>query len=261
MKTPRVTAIASGKGGTGKTLLAVNLAQALAREGERVLLCDADLGLSNSGVHLGLGYCGDLPALLCGTRPLSQCTVRVEHAHKHGFDLLAAPAGSGALADVDELAVRHLMSELRFASAYDRVLLDLGAGVDPIVQAFALAADELLILLTPDPASLTDAYALAKLVARRGARAPALVVNMASGDAGARRTADALIAAARNFLKISPEYLGFIPRDEHVGSAVRRQLSLCAGDPECAAARAIFALGEKLHSRLQPSGKLAASIR
>jgi flagellar biosynthesis protein FlhG len=261
MKTPRLTAIASGKGGTGKTFLAINLAHALAREGERVLLCDADLGLSNTGVHLGLSEAGDLPALLSGKKALSHCVTRITTGRRGLFDLLAAPAGSGSLADADEPTLRFLASELRFASGYDRVLLDLGAGVDTIVQSLALAADELVLLLTPDPASLTDAYALAKLVARRGARTPSLVVNMTSSDSEGRRTADALIAAARNFLKISPEYLGCIPRDPQVCEAVRHQAALIAAQSCAPAARAISLLGEKLHSRLQPIAKLAASIR
>ena len=165
-------AIGSGKGGTGKTLVAVSLAHALAQEGEKVLLCDADLGLSNTCVHLGLDHGGDLAGVIAGRCALADAVVPVFGGIKQrgGFDVLAAPAGSGALADIDEAQAHRLIETLRAAKHYDRIVLDLGAGVDAITMHFAAAADSALLVMTPDPASLADAYAFAKLLeeARRG---------------------------------------------------------------------------------------------
>src|SRR5262249_22613308 len=155
------------KGGTGKTLISVSLAHALAHKGERILLCDADLGLSNAGVHLGASNTGDLPGLLANRKSLGDTVARVNSGSRVSFDLLAAPAGSGALANAGEAAVQKLVATLHSAQAYDRVLIDLGAGVDSTVMTFAGHADETLLVMTPDPASLTDAYAFAKLLLRR----------------------------------------------------------------------------------------------
>ncbi len=143
-------AIGSGKGGTGKTLVAVSLAHALAQEGEKVLLCDADLGLSNTCVHLGLDHGGDLAGVIAGRCALADAVVPVFGGIKQrgGFDVLAAPAGSGALADIDEAQAHRLIETLRAAKHYDRIVLDLGAGVDAITMHFAAAADSALLVMT-----------------------------------------------------------------------------------------------------------------
>lgn len=246
--TTHITAIGSGKGGTGKTLIAVSLAHALAHQGERVLLCDADLGLSNTGVHLGMQETGDLAGLLAGTKELKAAVARVQSGPRHGFDLLAAPPGSGAFANASEASVQKLVSILAAAKQYDRVLIDLGAGVDTAVMTFAAHADETLLVMTPDPASLTDAYAFAKLLLRRTtSRAPQILVNQALNATEGRRTADALIASARSFLKTAPEYLGFVPFDSRVADAVRRQSPLLTLFPQTPAAQAIDGIALKLH--------------
>jgi flagellar biosynthesis protein FlhG len=239
MTGPRLTAIGSGKGGTGKTLFTLALARTLADRGERVLVCDADLGLSNTAVQLGLGRGGDLPGLLAGRTRFRDAVVHVAK----GFDLLAAPAGSGALADADASTAAHLASILQHICGYDRVLIDLGAGVGGTVMTLAAQADDVLVLMTPDPASLTDAYAFVKLALQRtGGRAPALVVNMAAHAAEAARAAEALARSARSFLKVEPAYLGFVPHDPRIAHAVRRQAALHTLHPQPASLSAIAAL-------------------
>jgi flagellar biosynthesis protein FlhG len=251
--TTHITAIGSGKGGTGKTLISVSLAHALAHQGERVLLCDADLGLANAGVHLGLSETGDLPALLTGTKSLKQAVVRVSSGPHVSFDLLAAPCGSGALANASEAQIQKLIAALESAQGYDRVLVDLGAGVDDSVMTFAARADETLLVLTPDPASLTDAYAFAKLLLRRTTtRMPQALVNMALNATEGRRVADALIGSANAFLKMAPDYLGFIPFDTRVPEAVRRQSPLLSLFPQCPASSAIEGIARKLHGAGAP---------
>ena len=240
----RLTAIGSGKGGTGKTFVALALAQAFAELGERVLVCDADLGLANAAVQLGLSSGGDLIALLAGKIALKDAVVRVK---RPGFDLLAAPAGSGALAEADGDTAERLGALLKRAIAYDRILIDLGAGVSDAVMVLAAQADDTLVVTTQDPAALTDAYAFVKLMLRRtGGRPPALVVNQASNAGEAKRTAEALIRSARSFLKTAPVYLGFIPADDRVSQATRRQTALAALFPQSPALLAIAALAQAL---------------
>jgi flagellar biosynthesis protein FlhG len=248
---PRITAIGSGKGGTGKTLIAVSLAHALAHQNERVLLCDADLGLSNAGVQLGVREGGDLAGLLAGKTPLKNAVVNVSCGPRHGFDLLAAPSGSGTFANAGEAAAMALIAAIEGARHYDRVLIDLGAGVDAAVMSFAARADDTLLVLTPDPASLTDAYAFTKLMLRRtGARAPQVLVNMALNGTEGRRIADTLLSASQSFLRVVPDYIGFIPYDARVPDAVRRQSPLLSAYPQTPAALAIDALARKLHSAI-----------
>jgi flagellar biosynthesis protein FlhG len=257
---PRLTAIGSGKGGTGKTLISLALAQALARQGERVLLCDADLGLSNTAVHLGLADGGDLAGVLAGRRPIEGAIVEVNGGAKtSGFDLLSAPAGSGALANTDEKTALRLIGLLRAERAYDRVVLDLGAGVDAVAMSMAAAADETIAVLTADPAALTDAYAFTKLLVRMTrSRQPEFIVNMAPSEAEARRTADAFTMTCRAFLKFEPRLLGIVPRDQTAAEAVRRQLPL---HTNAAAARAIADIAGTLHVRVTPQKFAANDVR
>jgi flagellar biosynthesis protein FlhG len=254
MTSPHFLAVGSGKGGTGKTLVAVSLAHALAHEGERVLLCDADLGLSNTTVHLGLDSGGDLAGVMAGRRALADAVAPAFGGSRQrgGFDVLAAPAGSGALADIGEEQAARLIETLRGATDYDRVVLDLGAGVDATTMHFAAASDNVLLVMTPDPASLADAYAFAKLLKRRGARLPFVVVNMAANDAEARRTSGALGTTCQAFLGAVPEYLGGVPRDPHVSQAVRRQSQLLTLSPQAAAAVAIGTVARRLHNKITP---------
>lgn len=252
---PHLTAIGSGKGGTGKTLLATSLAHALAQEGERVLLCDADLGLSNASVHLGLDDCGDLPGLLSNDCTLDDAIAPVLGGAdiRGGFDIIAAPSGCGSLANTGEVSAQNLLSKLKAARQYDRVLLDLGAGVDAAVMRFAASSDDTILVLTPDPAALTDAYAFAKLLQRLTKnRVPQILVNMAASETEARRTADALAATCKAFLKSTPDYLGAIPRDPNVLDAVRKQAALLTLYPQSDSARAVTAIARKLHGRLRP---------
>jgi flagellar biosynthesis protein FlhG len=252
---PHFTAIGSGKGGAGKTMIAASLAHALAHEGERVLLCDADFGLSNTTVHLGLKSGGDLPGVLAGRKEVSQAVAQVLGGLKTrgGFDILAAPSGSGALSDLGETSAAQLIDTLRMTRSYDRVVLDLGAGVDSTTMHLAQSADETLLVLTPDPSSLTDAYAFAKLLLRAGAEAPRLIVNMAANEAEAHRTADALAETCRAFLKSSPAFLGYIPRDNHVQEAIRQQTHLLTLHPQAPASKAIAAIAARLREKLSPN--------
>ena len=230
-----ILAIASGKGGVGKTWFAITAAHALAREGRRVLLFDADLGLANIDIQLGLMPDRDLGHVIAGRLNVKQAAARFEPG---GFDVLAGQSGSGALATLDPGDLERLLAGLRTASAdYDAVLLDLGAGLDRTVRRLASFADVLAVIATEEPTSLTDAYAVLKLHAsdRPGGTAR-VVVNQATNNATGQRTYASLERACTTFLGRAPPLAGIVRRDDKVRDAIRRQALLLTRHPTSAAA-------------------------
>ncbi len=229
----RTVAVASGKGGVGKTWFAITLSHALARRGRRVLLFDADLGLANVDIQLGLAPRHDLAAVASGRVTLLQAIER----QPGGFDVLAGSSGSGTLSALDASGVERLLMALGAAAAgYDHVLLDLGAGLDRAVRRMSAWADTLLVVATEEPASLTDAYAALKLhAADRPGGDARLVVNQATSPAAAARTAATLERACSAFLGRAPALAGAVRRDPHVGDALRRQAPLLTRHPNCPA--------------------------
>ena len=240
----RLLAVASGKGGVGKTVLAIGLAQALARAGQRVLLVDADLGLANVDVQLGLDPRHDVADVLAGR--LSVAAAATPHAA--GFAILPGRSGSGALAGLDGAALGRLEAALAEAMAgFDVVLLDLGAGLDAAVRRLAAAADLLLVVATEEPTSLTDAYAVLKLHRRdRPGGAARVVVNQATDRTAGERTWRTLDQACLRFLGAGVPLAGVVRRDARVAESIRRQTPLLTRHPGCAAAEDIAALAKSM---------------
>lgn len=233
--TSRFIAVASGKGGVGKTWFSVNLAHALARQGRRVLLVDADFGLANVDIQLGLIPRHDLGDVLSGAVPLPAA---VQPVAQGGFDVLPGRSGSGLLAGLDSPALDRILDLLAtHGLAYDQVIIDLGAGLEPAVRRLAGWAETLLVIATDEPTSVTDAYATLKLHrADRPNGDARLVVNQAASPAAAQRTAGAINRACAAFLGQNTPVLGAVRRDPRVPDAIRHQALLATRHPNSPAA-------------------------
>jgi len=233
-----LTAIASGKGGVGKTWFSITLAHAWAKLGRNVLLFDGDLGLANIDIQLGLPPGPGLGAVLAGKTRLGQAAI----AHpEFGFSVLAGQSGSGALSSLPLPQVAGLISTLR-TLPYDDIILDLGAGLDHANRHLAAQAARLLVLVTDEPTALTDAYAVIKVHAAdaptgvQGGTDVQIAVNQAANAAAGQRTYAKLARACSHFLNCTPPLAGIIRRDDKVRDAIRHQTPLLTRHPASHAA-------------------------
>lgn len=221
LRGPRVIAVTSGKGGVGKTNVTANLALALARRGRRVLVLDADLGLGNVDVLLGLVPRATLADVLRGDRRLADILVE----GPGGIRILPACSGLQeltALREDQRLALRDELDEA--AGEADVLLIDTGAGISANVLFFAGLAGDILVVASPEPTAMADAYALMKVLSRREVgRRFRLLVNLAASPREGLEVHRRLGLVADRFLDIAIEYLGAVPADDHVRLAVARQ--------------------------------------
>jgi flagellar biosynthesis protein FlhG len=240
----RVIAVTSGKGGVGKTNVVANLAVELARAGKRVLVLDADLGLGNIDVLLGLVPRYTLEHVLCGSHRLSDIIL----PGPAGIQVLPAGSGLPQLTSLTDSQQLILQSELELtADTVEVLLIDTGAGVSPNVTYFASAAQEMIVVISPEPTALTDAYALMKVLYRQHReRRFKVLVNLVKGQREASQTFRKLDRAAERFLNIRLEYLGFIPLDDYLPMAVIEQKAVTELFPCSSASRAFAQLAKKV---------------
>ncbi|HKT17903.1 MAG TPA: MinD/ParA family protein [Stellaceae bacterium] len=249
-----IIAIASGKGGVGKTWFSITLAHALAQAGRRTLLFDGDLGLANVDVQLGITSDGELAHVVSGEARLDDVVTQYDGgAGRNGFDIIAGRSGSYSLANLPPAKLVALRGELqRFSRNYDWVVLDLGAGIERTVRHMAAQSRACLVLTTDEPTAITDAYAYIKLTAlERLADGIRIVVNMASGQEEGERSYATLLRACREFLKIEPPLAGIVRRDEQVKESIRRQASLLQRNPNADAARDVEAIARRIDRELR----------
>ena len=231
---PRIIAITGGKGGVGKTSVALNLALTLAREGQKVLLLDGDTDLANISIMLG-----QYPERTLADFIEQRCTLAdTLMAAPYGLDIIPGASGVQQCMDMaagDSFELLRGLADLE--RGYDYILIDTAAGLQPVVLHMIAAAAMACVVVTPEPTSLTDAFSLIKVLQRRGyRRIPSVLVNMAQGASQARSVYQRFAAAVQRHLNIQPHYLGAIWRDETLRQAVLNQRPVALmpeSDPSC----------------------------
>jgi len=240
----RVVAVTSGKGGVGKTNVTANLAVALAHLGRRVMVLDADLGLGNLDVLLGLTPKFSLADVLSGQRRLREVLV----PGPGGITVLPAGSGFQNLTALSDHQIRELQSEMdELQEETDILLIDTGAGIGRNVTSFATMAQDIIVVAAPEPTSLTDAYALMKVLSTQyGERRFRLLVSMTRSATDGQDVYRKLSLVAERFLHISINFLGSIPFDPRLAEAVCQQRPLVELYPQSKAAQAFLGLAHDL---------------
>ncbi|SHJ22365.1 flagellar biosynthesis protein FlhG [Desulfatibacillum alkenivorans DSM 16219] len=249
---PRVVAVTSGKGGVGKTNIVGNLAIALSRMGKRVLILDGDLGLANIDIIYGLHPEFTIKHVLTGEKDLKDVIVK----GPEGVSVIPASSGLADLVHLTQGEKLNLLSEFDgLEEDYDIFLIDTGAGISSNIVYFNAAARERIVIATPEPTSITDAYALMKVMfTRHGTRTFKLLVNMVNNEAEADLVFKSLSNALLRFLQdISLEYMGCIKRDDHVPKSVKKQAPLLTLYPKSMAGKGINELAERFLSKGEDS--------
>lgn len=240
----RIIAITSGKGGVGKTNLAVNLALGLASLGQRVTLIDTDLGLANIDLVLGLTPPYHLGHFFAGERSLREIAIE----GPYGIKVIAGGSGLQELANLSERHMARCLEHLvELEEEADFILFDTGAGISHKVVQFILAADEVLVVTTSEPTAIADAYGVIKVLAKENPRAHVyLVVNMVRMESEGQQVLDRLQMVAEKFLDFTVEPLGMVFYDSLVPKAVKKQEPFFLTNPQATASQNILSLARKL---------------
>ena len=242
-KPVRVIAVTSGKGGVGKTTVSVNLAMAFAANGKNVLLMDADLGMANVDVILGLHPQYNFSHVVSGERSLDEVMVNGPMGVK------IVPASSGTqrmaeLSDIEHAGLIHAFSEL--GNHVDTLIIDTAAGVSSSVVSFCKAAQEVMVVVCDEPASITDAYATIKLLSREyGIRRFHVLANMVNSVQEGRELFEKLTRVSDRFLDVNLTFLGVLPYDEYLKKAIQRQKAVVEAFPRSRAAIAFKNIAQK----------------
>lgn len=240
----RVIAVTSGKGGVGKTNITANFAYILSRMGKRILLLDADAGLSNIDVILGITPKYNLSHVLSGEKTLSEAIVEGPGRIK----ILPASSGIEGMAELSKGQKFTLLEELdSLDEEIDFMLIDTAAGIAGNVTYFNMAAKEIIVVVSTEPTSLTDAYALIKILHQGYAAGRfMLLVNMAADTHEAMGVYTRLSNATKHFLDLPIEYIGYIPHDQNVPKAVKKQQLLAEAFPDSRASKSMSQIVAKL---------------
>jgi flagellar biosynthesis protein FlhG len=248
-KKTRIVTVASGKGGVGKTNTSVNMALAYARMGKKVVVMDADLGLANVNVILNMIPKYNLYHVIRKQKTMREILVETEY----GISIVAGASGFSKIANLTDEERLNFIEELSTLSNADIIIIDTGAGVSINVVDFIAAADDAVIITTPEPTAITDAYGIIKIIATEIDNlsiSVKLVVNRVHNVAEGKKVADRLIGIASQFLNTKVDYLGFIYEDPVVSQAVLKQKPFMVIDPRAKASQCI----QHIVGRLEKTG-------
>jgi flagellar biosynthesis protein FlhG len=242
----RTISVTSGKGGVGKTTIVCNMAFELGRQGHKVLILDGDLGMANVDIMFGHRAPLNVSHVLDGRCALEEIIIEMAN------NVFLIPGGSGVygLSRLDSLQKHALLDQIgQINRSFDYMLVDTAPGIDDNVLYLNAAAQEVMVVVTPDPTSLTDAYALIKMLNMRYRENRfAIVTNMVRDENEGRQVFQKLSDVASRFLCVSLDYWGFIPNDLIVRQSIRAQQLVIATQSRCPASIAIRALSENLRS-------------
>jgi len=240
----QTVAITSGKGGVGKTCVAVNLAVRLAQMGRRVVLLDADLGTANADVLCNVFSGQTLEHVVQGRKRLSQIMIDAPG----GFRLVPGASGLARIAALEDGARNRLIAQLdEIEQDADLILIDTSAGISPNVLGFAVNCDQVLVVTTPEPTAMTDAYAMIKTIHRQRHNCRVgVMVNMVHDEPEARSVHGRINSVCRRFLDIPASYAGHLPIDERVVQGVRQRRPFVLQWPNCSASQCIGRLAMRL---------------
>ena len=237
-------AVTSGKGGVGKTSVSVNLAVQLARMGRRVILMDADLGTANADVICNLNAPRNLSHVVAGHCSLREAMVDAPG----GFRLIAGASGLSQMAALGEYERNRLVEQMQYLEdEADLIMIDTGAGVGPNVLGFLVAVEQVLVVTTPEPTAITDAYAVIKTACRQSDDMDIrLLVNQVRGEREAREVHARVAGVCRRFLRQSPVYAGHVLSDVRVSHAVRRRQPFVLEHPGSPASACLQRLAHRI---------------
>ena len=243
-KRARIITITSGKGGVGKTSVTVNLAIALSRLGLRIAILDVDFGLANVDLLFGITPKHTLLDLIRDEKSIFE----VMTDGPNNIKFLSGGSGVEELTRLDRKKLRKFISNIALLDKlYDIILIDTGAGLSRNVMSFIMAADEIILVTTPEPTAITDAYALVKMVSRRDRKKIIrILVNKAETAREAEDIANRLLVVSEKFLSLKLNKLGYILYDDNIVKAVKLQKPFCLSNPKSQAARSMFALADAL---------------
>ncbi len=251
-RVPRVLAITGGKGGVGKTSIAVNLAIALSRNGAKVCLFDADTGLANVNIMLGMHPAYTLEHLFTGEKSIQDIVVE----GPEGIHIVPGASGFAQCVELDVGQQQRLLSSIESLEPhYDYMLVDTAAGISPTVLHFIAASQLAAIVITPEPTSLTDAFSLLKVLKRRGYRRRVqVVVNMSSNATQAEKVYRRFQGAVSKYLGLPTEYLGSVWMDESMRTAVTLQRPVALFPKSDPSARSFYRLAERIDALFSRNG-------
>ena len=241
---PHVITVTSGKGGVGKTNFTANLGWMLRQIRRRVMILDADLGLANIDIVLGLSPDFNLSHVFSGQKRLQDILTK----GPGGLKILPASSGLGAVSDLSEAQKISLMEQMEsLEDEFDVLLIDTGAGISKNVIYFNLAAQTMIVLVTPEPTSMTDAYALIKVLSTDyHQRRFTIVTNDVASDEEGLQVFEKLTRVTDRFLNVSLDYLGAVPHDPALREAVRMQRPFCEVFPNGPASQGVRKIARKI---------------